>query len=392
MSALILLEPDLPGARWAPFAGVRPVAELQAGALRIRERWERALGFPAVAILGEHVAGFHELDTPPVSRTGRVSGPAIIAASWFAPATVPIRLTPSTQRLTHRGETVAAIVPAGREVSARDALRLGGESMEIGGILLEGTFSLLGALESLLSGDCAREASAGPGDPLPEGTVMIGSAQGVLARDAVVEPGVVFDVRQGCVVVERGAEIRSGTRIEGPCWIGAGTRVVGGFVRGSVIGARCVVRGEVSASVFLGYANKAHDGFVGHSVIGHWVNLGAGTTTSNLKNTYGPVRLDVGGERIETGRTFVGSFIGDHAKTAIGTLLATGTVIGAGANLFGSGNTPRYVAPFAWGQSGERLSEEGFLRVAGRVMPRREVELTAERAASLSATYRRVTT
>jgi hypothetical protein len=119
------------------------------------------------------------------------------------------------------------------------------------------------------------------------------------------------------------------------------------------------------------------------------VNLGAGTTTSNLKNTYGPVRLAVGDDRIETGRTFLGSLVGDHAKTAIGTMLATGTVIGAGANIFGPGAVPKYVPPFAWGGNGTRMAEDAFLRVAGRVMPRRNVELTPERAESLRTMYRR---
>jgi hypothetical protein len=150
-----------------------------------------------------------------------------------------------------------------------------------------------------------------------------------------------------------------------------------------------VLRGEVASSCFIGYANKAHDGYVGNSVLGHWVNLGALTTTSNLKNTYGNVRLDLGGTSLDTGRMFVGSLIGDHAKTAIGTMLPTGSVVGAGANVFGTG-APRWVPPFAWGLSGaERMTEDGFLRVAGRVMPRRDIEVTEQHLASLRATYRR---
>ena len=144
--------------------------------------------------------------------------------------------------------------------------------------------------------------------------------------------------------------------------------------------------------MFLGYANKSHDGFVGHSVVGHWVNLGAMTTTSNLKNTYGPVRLEIAGERIETGRQNLGTLFGDHAKTAIGTMLATGTVVSAGANVFGAPTPPKYVPPFAWGAEGaERLTREGFLRVAERVMIRRNVPLTADRRRSLEHTFTRGT-
>jgi hypothetical protein len=150
------------------------------------------------------------------------------------------------------------------------------------------------------------------------------------------------------------------------------------------------VRGEIASSVFLGYANKAHDGFVGHSVVGHWVNLGAGTTTSNLKNTYGLVRLEVAGTRIETGRLNLGTLFGDHAKTAIGTMLATGTVVSVGANLFGRPVPPKYVPPFAWGCEGaERVSEAGFLQVAERMMARRNVELTPARQESLRGVFAR---
>ena len=388
MTSLVLLEPAAPGAEWAPFAGVRPVAELRAGAWRVRERWERALGLTASAIHGAHAAGFHELDAPPVIAPTTMRGPAVVATSAFAPAAGAIALAPGGM-LVHEGAVVARYIPAGAEAPSAELLPAGdpGTGTEVAGVPLRGAYMLLDALEALLPGDCEQAAAAG-GDDLPDGTIVLGPRDRVAARGAI-EPGVVFDVRNGAVVIEPGAEVRSGTRLEGPCWIGAGARIVGGFVRGSMIGPACVVRGEVSASVFVGYANKAHDGFVGHSVIGHWANLGAGTTTSNLKNTYGPVRLHVAGERIETGRTFLGSLIGDHAKTAIGTMLSTGSVVGAGANVLGGSPAPRYLPPFTWGPAGERVTEEGFLRIAGRVMPRRGVELTDARSASLAATWRR---
>jgi hypothetical protein len=122
------------------------------------------------------------------------------------------------------------------------------------------------------------------------------------------------------------------------------------------------------------------------------VNLGAGTITSNLKNTYGQIRLDTGAERIETKRTNLGALIGDHAKTAIGTLLSTGSIIGAGANLFGAPRAPRNVPPFAWGGDDDtRLRADAFVDVAKRVMPRRGVEVSTAIEASLRAMHRRLT-
>jgi UDP-N-acetylglucosamine diphosphorylase/glucosamine-1-phosphate N-acetyltransferase len=199
---------------------------------------------------------------------------------------------------------------------------------------------------------------------------------------------VVFDVRKGPIVLEPDTVVRAGTRLEGPLWVGHHSWLLGGAIRHSVIGPHCRVHGEVATSVFFGYANKSHDGFLGHSVVGPWVNLGAGTITSNLKHTYGPIRLDLPNGRIETGRTNLGSLIGDHAKTAIGTLLPTGTVVGAGANVLGA-PVPRYVRPFTWGLD-ERLTLDGFLTIAGRVMPRRGVDVTDAIAASLTALHGRL--
>jgi UDP-N-acetylglucosamine diphosphorylase/glucosamine-1-phosphate N-acetyltransferase len=381
---LVLLEPE-DAIAWAPFHGARPVCELRAGLWRIRERWEAVLGVATSAIVGESSLGFIEIDTPESRSAEGLRGPLIVARSDFAPAGTRMSLGPEVRRLTSEGVTVAWIIPDGEPWHA-DLL---GASQEIDGILLRGSFDLVTALEQLLEHDCA-DFLTGVTDLLPGHTTVLGDVSRVRSSGADIEPGVVFDVRHGVIVIDHGAEVRSGTRLEGPCYVGAGARVLGGFIRTSILGPRSVVRGEVSSTIFHGYANKGHDGFVGHSVIGRWVNLGAGTTTSNLKNTYGTVRLSIAGAVVDTGRQFLGSLIGDHAKTAIGTMLPTGTVIGAGANVFGEGLT-KYVPPFAWGASGvEQLTEEGFLRIAERVMPRRDVAVTDERRASLIAIFRRL--
>jgi UDP-N-acetylglucosamine diphosphorylase / glucose-1-phosphate thymidylyltransferase / UDP-N-acetylgalactosamine diphosphorylase / glucosamine-1-phosphate N-acetyltransferase / galactosamine-1-phosphate N-acetyltransferase len=387
-TALYLLEPESPGAAWAPFTGIRPMAELRAGVWRIRERWEAAIGQDATALLGDHAAGFTESDEPSIRASGPVEGPALVAASWFAPTGAPITWSAGTRRLIQQRQTVGWLVPSGQSWSGPHEQ---GPGLEIEGVYLRGTYDLLTALERLLIADCA-DFLAAPHSGVPEGAVVLGDPKQLIVLGAAVEPGVVFDLRQGAVVLDQGAEVRSGSRLEGPLYVGPGTRVLGGFIRASVFGPECRVRGEIAASVFLGYANKSHDGFVGHSVIGQWVNLGAGTTTSNLKNTYGPVRLEVEGERIDTGRLNLGSLIGDHAKTAIGTMLGTGTVISAGANVFGQAGPPKYVPPFAWGCTGsERMSEDGFLRIAERVMSRRNVNFSPDRRESLRRAYQRST-
>jgi UDP-N-acetylglucosamine diphosphorylase/glucosamine-1-phosphate N-acetyltransferase len=258
----------------------------------------------------------------------------------------------------------------------------------VAGRLLEGVWELVGRLPEALRADLEvlRERHA---SGVPDGATVLGDPSQVMAGDAAVEPHVVFDVRGGPIWLGRGVEVRAFTRLAGPLAVGAGSRIVGGHLKDSAVGPRCVVNGEVSSCVFLGYANKAHDGFLGHSVVGRWVNLGAGTTNSNLKNTYGPVRLALGGERIETGLMFLGAMIGDHVKTAIGTMLPTGCVVGAGANLFGTRRPDALVAPFAWGtdEAGRLLQCRAFLETAERVLPRRDVPCDEQTRRFLAALW-----
>jgi UDP-N-acetylglucosamine diphosphorylase/glucosamine-1-phosphate N-acetyltransferase len=386
---LYVLDPD-PAPGWAPFAGVRPLCELRAGAHLIRERWEAYVGADAREVFAQpHLTGFVEPGVPPVVARHPVQGPAIIGSSSFAPRGLAPDLPGSPARLTCKGITVGWAVPAG---VTWDGPVPQAQAVEVTGMLLHGVYDLIPALERLLPGDLGD--LLGDSDPVPSGSIVLGDPAWVAVHDAAVEPGVVFDVTHGPVVIESGAEVRSGTRLEGPMWIGANARVLGGPIRLSAVGPRCTVRGEMSNCVFLGYGNKAHDGFVGHSVIGRWVNLGAGTITSNLKNTYGPVRLEVAGHPIETGMQLLGSLLADHAKTAIGTLLGTGTVVGAGANIFGPVRPPKYVPPFAWGGDGagtERMTRDGFLKIVERVFPRRDVVVDDATRAVLGRIYDHVT-
>lgn len=385
MTALYLLEPDRPGAAWAPFAGAAPLSELRAGAWRIRERWAGALDAKPRGALAAHAAGPRPTGALPVVTADAVRGPGWVADATFAPR-LPMRAAASARRLLFEGRTVAWRLDPGETWKGPHDR---GDGLVIDGIVLRGAWDLLTVLEQYLFPDTLAELERGS-DPLPSGAVVIGNEGAVALRGAELEPGVVLDVRKGAVVLERGVRVRSGTRLEGPIFLDAGTVVSGGQLRHVSAGPQCRLHGEIATSVFTGHANKSHDGFVGHSVIGEWVNLGAGTITSNLKNTYGPVRLDVGTERLETGRQLLGSLIGDHVKTAIGTLLPTGAVVGAGANLFGAVRAAKHTPPFAWGDSGETLELARFLDVARRVMPRRDVKVDTAMEAALEAMHKRM--
>lgn len=220
--------------------------------------------------------------------------------------------------------------------------------------------------------------------PLPPHVAVIGPAERiVLAPGVEIEPFTTIDTRRGPVLIDEGAVIQSSSRLAGPCYIGKGTHVLAGRVRsGSTIGPACRVGGEIEASILQGYVNKQHDGFLGHSYLGEWVNLGAGTQTSDLRNDYGEVHVTVNGQSMATGQNKVGSFIGDHVKTGLGTLLNTGSTIGAFAMLLPSGSLlPRRVPSFCQVFNGT-LQELWDLRklfgTAATVMSRRGQAMTED--------------
>lgn len=164
-------------------------------------------------------------------------------------------------------------------------------------------------------------------------------------------PGAVIDTRGGPVIIDQGCEIASHTLMEGPLYLGPASRVkAGARIYGeSSFGVGNRLAGEIGESTFGDFANKQHEGFIGHAVLGSWTNLGAMTTCSDLKNNYGPVRVDLGDGPEDTGQRFIGFLAGDHVKTAIGTLLNTGSCVGFASNLFGPGMPPKQVPAFSWG-------------------------------------------
>jgi UDP-N-acetylglucosamine diphosphorylase/glucosamine-1-phosphate N-acetyltransferase len=191
---------------------------------------------------------------------------------------------------------------------------------------------------------------------------------------------VVVDTRRGPVLLDRGAVLQSFTRIEGPCYVGPESWVVGGKICGTSLGPCCRVGGEVQETILQGFSNKYHDGFLGHSYLGEWVNLAAGTQVSDLRNDYRPIKVSVGGERIPSGRTKIGAFIGDHTKTGLATLINSGTSIGAFCNLLPGGSyLPNTIPSFCQARDGvvsERNDLRQMIQTAATVMRRRGFEMT----------------
>jgi UDP-N-acetylglucosamine diphosphorylase/glucosamine-1-phosphate N-acetyltransferase len=203
-----------------------------------------------------------------------------------------------------------------------------------------------------ITADFAAAGQYGIESTVEEPNAIRGSKKDVyIAPGTKVHPMVVIDAEHGPVYIDNDAEIHPFTRIEGPCYIGKQAILLGAKCReGNSIGPLCRVGGEVEESIIHGHSNKYHDGFLGHAYVGEWVNLGAFTTNSDLKNDYSNVSVMLDGRHaIDTGSVKVGSLIGDHVKTSIGTLFNTGSYVGPMALIMGTGKPlPKYIPAFAW--------------------------------------------
>lgn len=199
-----------------------------------------------------------------------------------------------------------------------------------------------------------------------------------LSESVDLERHITLDSRSGPIIIDDEAEIQSFSRIEGPCYIGKRTRVKSALLReGTAIGQECRVSGEIEESIVASYTNKNHEGFIGHSYIGSWVNLGAMTTNSDLKNTYGTIKVLIGKNLIDTGSMKVGIFMGEMCKTSIGTLLLSGKSVGVSSQVFGTvtENVPSFTFyASSLGSESKELELESAIETQKRMMQRRNVQ------------------
>ena len=389
-AAPLYLYDDATARRFEPFALTRPVGELRAGTELIRHRWELLMGQSvAGAIAAAHLADFEEPGAPSVLADSSASD-TLPAGAIVANTRCVVKLGAGATRDANvwMCDGRVAAVRLGRETPLRELARgepaleslaaAGTRAADVTGAWVEHVWELITGLAEQLRGDIA---CTGPSlqCELPAGAIVLPGSQAIyVERGARVEPMVCFDPSAGPILVRSGASVRAFTRLVGPVAVAGGSSILGGRVDSCSIGEASMVHGEISNTIVLGHSNKSHDGFVGHSYLGRWVNLGAGTITSNLKNTYGTVQLWTPDGLRDTGTIKLGSFIGDHVKTGIGTRLTTGSLVGAGSNVYGGPMPPKYVPPFSWGE-GDDLSMyrlDKFLENAARAMVRRGVTLS----------------
>jgi UDP-N-acetylglucosamine diphosphorylase/glucosamine-1-phosphate N-acetyltransferase len=382
----------------APLTLTRPVDDLRIGILRIREKWQRHLdvGSPAdITRIGRPPLDRLFRSDPPdgdvdvlwinarwlpdfeaAELLGGLDGPCMIRREGVV---VAARLGPDESRKCHaRGIRDLADSEETRELPVIEttAGRLVSYLWDLflkNGAEIRMDVSLLAKTGGLASN----------GDSLPDfpGAVL-GRREQIHAEEGVrVDPGVIIDASDGPVYLGAESHIMSGAIIQGPVSIGErsvirmGTRIYGG----TTIGPVCKVSGEIQNVILYGHSNKAHDGYLGNSLIGEWCNLGANTTTSNLKNNYKPIRIPEWstGHVHKTALQFFGTVMGDHGKTAINTTLSAGTLCGVFCNIFTYGFPPKKVPSFSWvsPHDTEPYQFEKAMETAEIMMKRRDVPL-----------------
>ncbi len=335
MSAMLVVYEDRHWRSLRPLTDVLPVPALAFGASALGQRWRRAAGVPLLAVEARPRALGAWREAPAIEATAPRRGDEVLAfnaaalpGAWLADA------------LASRAP--ALFVGDGRIVGARLPFEMVapglGRGADFEAFLLglglpavavpEARFvtfpwNLVEWNADAIAADLADERGRVAGDVHPS-AVLRAPERIVVEAGARVEALAVLDASAGPIRVGARALVRSHTVVTGPCVVGEGTQLLGGSVSRTTFGPECRIAGEVEECVWQGYGNKRHHGFVGHSVLAEWVNLGALTTTSDLKNNYGPVRVWIDGTRVDSGNPKVGAVVGAHVKTGIGTLLPTG--------------------------------------------------------------------
>ncbi len=249
--------------------------------------------------------------------------------------------------------------------------------------LLSHYWQLIGENRNCIVDDFRKNPLRGtaPETELFKGVELINENDIVIGSGVEVRSGTVLDASEGAIIIANNARIEPNAIMCGPCAIGEGAIVRGGakIGHGTTLGKMCRIGGEVEECIFAPCSNKQHEGFMGHSYAGSWVNIGAGSCTSDLKNNYGLVKAWSAGRMRETGRRFLGATIGDHSKIAIGSRLNTGTVIGFNANVISVGFPPRFVPSFSWRIEPEpaRCELASAVETAKIMMDRRNAVFTA---------------
>ena len=344
----ILFDESIVRTNLLPLTFTRPVADIRIGILTIREKWEKHLKSPTSSLTDSYLSG--KFPIVKMAENILINGSIcpndeIIAA---------IKLLKPNQTIVYNDTIIALHITAEDLDNVGDTSSEGIEEIQMSEapIKINHTWEIFSKNEISLREDFALLTKGRKSQKLSDSNKVLGAENIFVEKGAHVECAI-LNGTTGPIYIGKDTEIMEGAVIRGPFALceGAQVKMAAKIYGATTIGPFCRVGGEVNNSVLFGYSNKAHDGFLGHSVIGEWCNLGADTNTSNLKNTYDNVRIWSYGKQtfVNTHLQFCGLIMGDHSKCAINTMFNTGTVVGVSANIFGSGFQRNFIASFTWG-------------------------------------------
>ncbi len=358
-----------------PLTYIRPTALIRVGILTIKEKWGQYLS----GKFSFHTEDYLSVKFPPALENDNLMVNGAVCPN--AALVQEIKGLSMGEGLKNDGQVIAF---RGGEETTTDNSQI--EFIEYGGdiTIISQPWQIFKENGAQIRADFELITNGRESQPLIDEYTKVYNQDSIFVEEGVEVRSAVLNAESGPIYLGKNSVVHEGAIVKGPFGLGEGSHVnMGAKIKGdSTIGPFSKVGGEVSNSVVLGYSNKAHDGFLGNSVIGEWCNIGADTNTSNLKNNYADVKIwDFASGRFkDTGETFCGLIMGDHSKSGINTMFNTGTVVGVSANIYGSGFPRNFVPSFAWGGAAgfTTFQMKKVFEVAEKVMARRGQELQEE--------------
>jgi len=341
-----------------PFTLTRQIQDIRIGILTIRQKWERLLGMPS---FDKKEDDYKDSNRSIAVDEAVKEGRCYMLHGNLLPTAKLVKVISQLKHgeciTTKKGMGIAYCftkneMEGRHKIKVSKAITLTEEIKTI-----EYPWNIFQLNDWAIRQDFELLTNKRKGQPISKTNKVTKSSQVFIEKGAKVEHCII-NATTGPVYIGKDAEVMEGCIIRGPFAMGEGACLkMGAKVYGATtLGPRCVAGGEIKNSVLFGYSNKAHDGYLGDSVLGEWCNMGAGTTNSNLKNTAAEVRVwTVNGEQVAGIKC--GVLMGDYSRTAVNTAINTGTVIGVCCNVFGSGLTPKYIPGFSWGSEGVKRYE-----------------------------------
>lgn len=359
-----------------PLTYTRPVAELRAGVLTFSERWQKLLNSTEVSYITEEY-----LQKKYKSYDKKES---LLITPNFLPSDEVLEQIKNLQlgeALIYENEVLAARLEM-NDFSLSKIEKMTDITEEL--VFYKKHTDLFSKNDQAINFDFALLTQGKTSAPLSETNGFLGKKEDLFIEEGASIEFSTLNTKTGKIYIGKNAEIMEGSNLRGPLALCESAKInMGSKVYGpTTIGPQCKIGGEVNNCVLFGYSSKAHEGFIGNSVIGEWCNLGADTNSSNLKNNYAEVKLwNYNTHKFEkTGLQFCGMIMGDHSKAAINTQFNTGTVVGVGANIFKGGFPPNVIEHFSWGghKGDEKFNLVKVYEVAEKAMARRNLSLSEE--------------